>query len=133
MKSVLLHFREDAPRYDDCSNHSFIPHIYMLPLFSASQACIYYVTFQNSVTFCNKTCPFIKCPPLLKLLWDKSGSSFYGQEERTNIIINKLIKHSNQHHLHSSIVYCLFLGIYSLRLTQAEINNRLFVSKHGQL
>ena len=52
-------------------------------IIAASQACIYYVTFQFSVTFCNKPCSFIKCPLLLKLLWDKSGSSFYGQEELT--------------------------------------------------
>ena len=50
-----------------------------------------------------------------------------------NVIFINLIKHSNKHHLQPSIVYSLFLGITSPRLTQEGIKNRLYMSRKGQV
>ena len=52
---------------------------------------LYYVTFQYSVTFCNKAYLFLLSVLLLKLLWDKSVSSFYGQKSPTKPISKYLV------------------------------------------
>ena len=45
-----------------------------------------------------------------------------------NVIIYKHIKHSNKHHLHPSIVFCLFIWDIILKLTQEWIKNHLYIS-----